>query len=149
MTTAMTTAKNASKPPVRKAPTDRQPSKADQLAAREAERPEGWELLKPVTDLRSGDVALAQASLMELFEEMGLDLTEQAKQAKAAKDAGEEIPDVELEVNAKSIRAMASLGQLLEEYSIDAEAFAEFDTGEGALSRVISLAMYYVNALGE
>lgn len=130
-----------SKAVARKAPTDRK-APADKLRAEAAnEAPEGADLLRPITDLRSQEIAEAQAQLIELFESMGVDL-------EAAREAGEAV-DIDVAMDAKTIRALGSLSTMLETYSVNPEEFAQWDRGPGSQERATNLAMWYLTALGE
>lgn len=134
-------ATTATKATARKAPTDRK-APADKLRAEAlGEAPEGFELLRPITDLRSQEIAEAQAQLIELFENMGVDLD-------AARKAGEAV-DIDVAMDAKTIRALGSLSTLLETYSLDAKKFADWDRGPGSQERATNLAMWFLTALGE
>jgi hypothetical protein len=118
-------------------PTDRQPSKADQIADETMGLPEGWDVLKPVIELRSAAIANAQADLLDLFEEIGVDL-----------NAGSEV-DQEIETSAATIRALGRMAEVLEKHTVDIPAFVKLDTGPGAQGRIMSLAMWYLTKLGE
>jgi hypothetical protein len=121
-----------------KTPTDHQKS-ADVLRAEAlAERPEGHELLRDVETLRSAEAADAQASIFDLFEEMGLDMSTATN--------GEE---VQIDPSPAVIRAMGKLGLVLERFAVDPDEFVKFDTGKGSGQRVMALAMWYLSALGE
>jgi hypothetical protein len=100
------------------------------------ERPDGADLLRPAEQLRSSEAFEAQASLLELFESLGVDLSK---------------PDatVEIEPSAEALRAIGQLGNLLEGYAVDKEAYIAFDTGRGASERISTLAMWYLAQLGE
>lgn len=120
-----------------KKPQDRQVSKSEQLQA-DAKPPVGAELLRPVTELRSGEMATAQADILDLFTALGVDMD--------AAQAGEEIS---IETGPDTLRVFGKLGALLEGYSVDPEAFADFDRGPGSATRMAELAMYYMGELGK
>lgn len=160
-------------------PADRQ--KSSEALRQEAinARPEGWELLTPVEELRSADMAEAQADIIELFEKLGVDFSK----AGAVDDAPEEhdedapidraaiaaefetLPDdvapvtpapaedgndlTDIKINADTLRAIGGLGKVLEKHALDADEFAAFDRGRGAQQRVMELAMWYLGELGE
>jgi NTP pyrophosphatase (non-canonical NTP hydrolase) len=119
-----------------KQPTDHK--QTAEALAREAlnEAPEGAELLKSVYKLRSKQIASLQADLLDLFVSLGVDLNN---------------PDgeVEIEPTPEAIRAIGQMGEVLEAYAVDEEAFAEFDSGPAARERVMELAMWYLARLGE
>ncbi len=109
-------------------------SKSDTIAELR-EKPLGWNILKPVETLRSGEIADTQADLLELFESIGIDL----------QNPGEH----EIETTPAVLRAFGKLGTVLEACATDKEAYAALDTGPGAQGRVADLAMWYIEALGE
>lgn len=120
--------------PARKTPTDRQPKKSEQLRS---SPPVGHETLRDVTTLRSGEIAEAQASIVELFGDIGIDLDN---------------PDgeVEVETSPEVLRAFGKLGALMETYAVDVETFIkDVDTGPGSQQRVSELAMWFLGRLGE
>jgi hypothetical protein len=128
-------------PSTAKRPTDRQKS-ADALRAEaKAERPDGADLLRPLDDLRSKEISEAQATIMELFEKMGIDIN-------AARDAGEEVK-LEIDMTPDVIRALGDLSEMLEGYALDPEAFARWDRGPGSQNRATELAMWFLAQLGE
>jgi hypothetical protein len=115
---------------------------ADQLREEAlAVAPEGHELLIPVERLRSKQIAHAQADLLELFSAL-------------PRPEGDEGDEVELDMDdpakaAEVIRAIGAIGEVLEQYSVDAEAFAEFDRGPSARQKLTDLASWYLARLGE
>jgi hypothetical protein len=135
-----------------------------------AERPDGWELLTPVEQLRSSAMAEAQADILDLFEALGMDLGSVAPDAAEAKkptnvadefelvvpedesDAEAEKPanDIaDIPVNGDTLRAIGRLGNVLENHAVDKDEFAKWDTGRGSQERVMNLAMWYLGELGE
>lgn len=124
----------AGKTPARKTPTDRQPKKSDQISDIP---PIGHDTLKPVAELRSGQIAEATATLMELFEVIGINL-----------DKPDE--EVEIETTPAVMRGFGKLGETLEQFTIDTDRYIkEVDTGTGSQQRVAALAMWYLARLGE
>lgn len=117
-------------------PQDRLPSKSEILAA-ESAPPVGHDLLRPVVTLRSGEMADAQASILDLFSELGIDMTADTEKT------------VEVENSPATVRIFGKLGSLLERYAVDAEAFADLDRGPGAGTRMAELAMWYMAELGK
>jgi len=119
-----------------------------------ADAPEGHELLRPVSHLRSAELADAQASLMELFEGLGVDFGALAEK-QAARENGDEaveddtLADLDIEFSPAVIRAIGGLGTTLEKFAIDPAKFAEFDRGPEARQKVMDLGMWYLNAVGE
>jgi len=128
--TSQTTARAPRKPTDRKGP-----SASDRMQASD-QPPAGHDLLKSADVLRSGETAELQASLLELFENLGVDLN--------APDA-EFAPDN----TAETIRAVGKMGALLEGVALDHDAYVAFDTGRGAFQRVLDLGMWYLGQLGE
>lgn len=118
-------------------PQDRQASKAEQLAAA-AKPPVGHDTLRPVSDLRSGELATAQADIIDIFGEIGIDLTEENRGK-----------DVEIETTPAVLRGFGKLGAYLEQYAADVPAFIEIDKGRGAQNRIAELAMWYLGQMGE
>jgi len=132
--TSSTTKTTATRAP--RKPADRA-KPADQLRAEAlAESPAGWELITPVEELRSSQIADAQADLLELFEALGVDLSQPDR-------------EFELEMTAATIRKVGELGTVLQRYSVDEEAFIAFDRGKGAAERITQLSMWFLQELGE
>lgn len=109
-------------------------SKADQIA-NSVEPPLGHDFLKPVESLRSGEIAAAQADMLDLFAAIGIDLA----------NPGEH----EIETTPEVLRGFGSLGELLEKFCLNLEGYQALDTGKGAQGRVTELAMWYLGQLGE
>lgn len=119
---------------------------ADELRAEAlAEAPEGHELLVPVERLRSRQIASAQADLLELFSA----LPQPEGDEDEGDDAEVDLSDMDPAEAANLIRAIGGMGDVLEKYSVDAEAFAEFDRGPEARGKIINLATWYLSRLGE
>ena len=158
------------KPAARKAPADRQKSSEVLRQEALAGRPDGWELLTPVEQLRSSAMAEAQADILDLFEALGMDLgsvTPEAPEAKKPTNVADEFELVadedkpeaadaklandiaDIPVNGDTLRAIGHLGHVLENHAVDKEAFAQWDTGRGSQERVMNLAMWYLGELGE
>lgn len=135
-TTPDTTAAATTKERSPRKPQDRLPSKSDQMKA-DSQPPAGHETLRAVATLRSGEMADAQADILDLFLELGIDL-ENTSEEKA-----------EIENSPATLRVLGKLGAILENYAADADAFAEIDRGHGAGSRMADLAMWYMAELGK
>lgn len=118
----------------RKQPADHL-SKADRLRD---EKPAGWHTLRPITDLRSGEIAEAQAGILDIFEAVGIDMS-------SVKE-GEEL---DIPATPEVVRAFGKLGSFLEAYAVDKDAFIKVDKGPGAQARIADLAMWYLAQLGE
>ena len=132
MTDTVSTQTTADRSP--RKPQDRLPKKSEIMAAEQAP-PVGADLMRPVSTLRSGEIAGAQADILELFAEVGIDL--------------ENPGEVEVETSPAVMRAFGRLGALLEGHSTDPDAFAELDRGPGSSQRMAELAMWYMGELGK
>lgn len=117
-------------------PQDRKASKSDVLQAQDAP-PIGHDLLRPVSKLRSGELANAQADLIDIFATIGIDLTE-------ARDE-----TVEIETTPEVLRGIGRLGDFLESYADDLEGYIALDSGPGAQARISDLAMWFLGQMGE
>jgi hypothetical protein len=113
---------------------------SDVLAAEALEEaPEGVELLTPVEKLRSRKITHLQAGMFDLFGKLGMDMTADGEQ------------QIDVEPTPDVIRAIGDLSELLED-AVRPEKFdewVEFDSGPAARERVMNLAMWYLNRLGE
>ncbi len=107
-------------------------------AEAQAEAPAGAEWLIPIHRLRSSKIAAAQADLLALFGDLGVDFT--------SADT-----DVNIEPPPEVIRAIGGLGDVLEAYVLPEhmDDYIEFDSGPGARERVMELAMWFLGRLGE
>lgn len=142
--TTSTTAVQTTRDRSPKKPTDRQPSKSA-IAQAEAQPPIGHSLLRPVVMLRSGEIADAQADILDLFGEVGIDLENM-------KDENGDTPtEVEVENSPHTLRVFGRLGTLLENFvdDEDKEEFIDLDRGPGAGTRMADLAMWYMAELGK
>jgi hypothetical protein len=112
---------------------------ADVLRAEALEEaPQGHEWLVPVERLRSRQIASAQADILGLFEDLGVDFSK----ADATLD---------IEPSPAVLRAIGSLGEVLESY-VKPECmddYVEFDSGPSSRERVMELAMWFLGRLGE
>lgn len=107
------------------------------------EAPEGADLLIPVHRLRSKQIAGAQADLLELFSALP------RPDEDADEDAELDMSDLDPAEAANVIRVIGGMGEVLEKYAVDAEAFAEFDRGPEARQKLTDLASWYLSRLGE
>lgn len=126
---------STTKKPAARKPQDHQ-SKADRVFDEE-HPPAGAELMRPVSDLRSQEIAEASAEIADLFAEVGIDLFDEDRK------------EVEIDSTPATLRVFGTLGSLLEKYSKDAEAFAKFDRGPGSSTRAADLAMWFLAELGK
>lgn len=127
----MTTAKTAQ-------PEDhKKPSEVLRAEALE-EAPAGAEWLIPVARLRSRQISAAQADLLGLFEDLGVDFSN---------------PDATLDIEPSPavLRAIGGLGEVVESYVLPEhlDDYIEFDSGPAARERVMELAMWFLGRLGE
>jgi len=129
------TEKTIDRAPVK--PQDHKRTKSDILAD-STQPPTGADLLRPVEELRSGEIADAQADILQLFADIGIDL-----------NSAQEGEEVSIETTPDTLRGIGKLGALLETFAVDKDAYAEFDRGRGAQGRVMELAMWYMGQLGE
>lgn len=93
-------------------------------------KPEGWELLKPFSEVPAWD----QADLIEAF-----------KPLMAAGEGGNNTSLLNLDM-----RAVGTVARLVHErFAVDPAALQAFTSGPGGLERMLQLASAYLEQLGE
>lgn len=132
------TAASTTKTRAPRAPQDRQ-TKSDALQSEEAP-PIGHDFLLPIEKMRSGTLAAAQADIADIFKAIGVDLTDENRDA-----------TVEIETTPEVLRQFGKLGAYLEDYVVPdrLDDYIALDSGPGSQSRISDLAMWFLGEMGK